>query len=215
MGTIDTVTSYTDLLYNLQNYTDEKGGKYPQITDLPNPQDGVYFNVDLNTREIESPQFLSTQYDHNAEVVYFKCARYLDNVDLATMTIVIQYVNANGDAGIQWVPYVEKSYEYPVEDDTSIVTPLIIIPWTIEGLATAYPGIVTFNLKFYNLSSDKSTYLYNMNTKPATGEVLHGMDLSDESLKIYNLDNDTYNWEVLLQGIKQAQSNATTYWLDV
>jgi hypothetical protein len=37
------------------------------------------------------------QKDHNAETLYFILDRYYDNVDLATMSCIVQYQNASKD----------------------------------------------------------------------------------------------------------------------
>ena len=91
--------SYDELLFDLQ-----KNNKTPLIAHLL-PKENQIHEVDLNTRTINVPQFLSVRYDHNAEVIYFKCPRYFEGVDLADTVCVIQYINADGDQGIYWVPY--------------------------------------------------------------------------------------------------------------
>ena len=71
--------SYENLLYDLQ-----KNNKTPLITHLL-PKDNQIHVIDMNTRTIDVPQFLSVRFDHNAEVIYFKCARYFEGVDLAVI----------------------------------------------------------------------------------------------------------------------------------
>jgi hypothetical protein len=179
---------------------------YPQITNLL-PTDKQVYEIDLDSRTVSTPPFLSVQFDHNAEIIYFKCARYYDNMDLANTVCVIEYLNAEHlegkkkvrNAGMFWVPYFDISH-YDVEIDEKgeeVVTPIILIPWSIGGLATAYSGTVTFTVRFYKLSGDYATetegrkYLYNMSTRPQDGEVLHGMDLSDEQLESFKLEAST------------------------
>jgi hypothetical protein len=125
-------------------------------------------------------------------------------MDLANTVCVIEYLNAEHtvgktttrDAGLFWVPYYDINH-YEIETDKNgeeIVTPIMLIPWSIGGLATAYSGTITFSVRFYQLSGDYATessnrkYLYNMSTRPQNGEILHGMDLSDEDLETFKID---------------------------
>lgn len=175
------LNTYEDLLFDIQK------NNPPQVVELL-PSDDDIFEVDLNTRTINVPQFLSVRYDHNAEVIYFKCARYYDNMDLARTVCVIEYMNANNKAGIYRVPFYDISKYDINEEDAEVITPVMYVPWSVGGLATATAGKVTFNLHFYQLAEDKKTFLYSMRTKPAEGKVLHGMDLTDEELKDFNLE---------------------------
>ena len=45
------------------------------------PSDEKIYKVDLNTREIEAPEFLSIEKDHYAETIYFEMDRYYDHID--------------------------------------------------------------------------------------------------------------------------------------
>lgn len=219
---INTVESYNDLLYEMQSFRDEAGHGYPQIANLLPTEDQIC-TIDLNTRTIEVPQFLSVQFDHNAEIVYFKVPRYMDNMDLANTVCVIEYLNAphaDGkktvqDPGIFWVPFYDVGH-YDVEidkDGEEIVTPVMYIPWSIGGLATAYSGTVTFAVRFYVLDETKK-FLYNMSTKPAKCDVLHGLDLTDdEALKVFELETNVV--QQIYNDLTMAVANATTYWEDV
>jgi len=97
--------TYEDLLFDIQNNFEQN----THIVELlPSSEDQI-FDIDLETRTIEVPQFLSVRYDHNAEIIYFRCARYLDNMDLVNTVCVIEYVNADGKPGLYWVPYYDIS----------------------------------------------------------------------------------------------------------
>ena len=61
------------------------------------PKDEPVYEVNLDTREISIPEFLSVQEDHNAEIVWFKVRRFYDNIDLFDSTCWIQYKNAIGE----------------------------------------------------------------------------------------------------------------------
>lgn len=224
-----------DLLYEMQTYTDEAGEYFPQVKHL-SPSDDQIVDIDLNTREIKAPTFLSVQYDHNAEIIYFKCNRYFDNMDLANTVCVIQYLNAahidpetgekTRDAGIYWVPYYDIYHYSPQEEDPDYEDPTLLIPWAVGGLATAYEGTVTYSVRFYRLSEDKTTYLYNMSTKPAKGEVLWGIGfwnedgtLDEATLEKFKLESTVvdqiyHDLSLVRSAAIQFADDATTYWVD-
>lgn len=210
--------TFEELLLQMQQYKDEKGNSYPRKAALLPPEpskNNTICNVDLDTRRIDSPSLLSVQFDHNAEVIYFKCARYYENIDLATMVCIIEYINGNGDCGLYWVPTIDLEHSDISKDEYGniIETPLIYIPWCIQGLATAYSGTVTYSIRFYRLNND-GVYLYNLSTIPATGQVLHGMDLTDDKeLEVFKLESSVVTQ--IYNDISRAQIEAATYWTDV
>ena len=116
----------------------------------------------MNTRTINVPQFLSVQYDHNAEIVYFKTPRWFEGVDLATTTCIVQYINAAGDAGIYCVPFYDLTHFE--EDENGVQTPMILFPWTLGGLATLVPGTIRFSLRFYIIDTNTLKFKFNLNT---------------------------------------------------
>lgn len=179
----DSSVNYEDLLYQI-NTGKKQDNKTYQI-----PEGEEVFYVDLNSRKIEAPKFLSVQYDHNSETIYFKCDRYFDGVDLARddITILIQYENADPNEkkkGYLYVPLYKDTKTFKLDNQ-------IAFPWVIEGAATAYSGKVSFSIKFYKtvLSDDNSEdsqvkkyeYHFNLNTLASTSEVLHGMDAIKET----------------------------------
>lgn len=177
---ITTQEEYNRLLYKVQ---DENA----PTTAVLIPSTERIFNIDLNTRTIEAPEFLSVEHDHSAETIYFVIDRYFDSWDLSNSTCVIQYINANKESYIYAVPY------FDVETLSGEFENKMIIPWQIGGNATAYPGDVTFSFRFYRIDpfSIKETYIdedgeehipegttkfmYNLSTLPATSKVLHGI----------------------------------------
>jgi len=172
----------------------------------------------METRSIKVPRFLSVQFDHNAEVIYFRLPRYYDNMDLATTVCVIQYINADGTTGLYWVPYYDVEHYIQSDEDPNLVEPVILVPWAINGLATIKAGKVQFNLRFYKLKKDqetsKYTYLYNMSTQTAVGEILHGAELKAEDIEKYTEEMTDIASQVYAE-IKNSEDRATTYWLDV
>ena len=182
--------NYEDLLYEINNNKKQENKQYTI------PEGEEVFYVDLNTRKIEAPKFLSVQYDHNAETIYFKCDRYFDGVDLARddITVIIQYENADSrpkKRGYLYVPMYKDTKTFKADAQ-------IAFPWVIEGAATAYSGKVSFSIKFYktvltNIVGEgvkQYEYYFNLNTLPSVSEVLHGMDAIKET-ENYTYDADT------------------------
>lgn len=220
-----------DLLYEMQTYTDEAGEYFPQVKHL-SPSDDQIVDIDLNTREINAPKFLSVQYDHNAEIIYFRCNRYFDNMDLAKTVCVIQYLNAEHidektgektrNAGIFWVPYYDIYHSTPTEENSDFSEPTLLIPWAVGGLATAYEGTVTYSVRFYRLDEDKVTYLYNMSTKPAKGDVLWGIDFAiydeehaaEEQEFLQKFQYESTFSDQVYHDLSLAVHEAATYWVD-
>lgn len=220
-----------DLLYDMQTYTDEAGEYFPQVKHL-SPSDDQIVDIDLNTREINAPKFLSVQYDHNAEIIYFRCNRYFDNMDLAKTVCVIQYLNAEHideetgektrNAGIFWVPYYDIYHSTPTEENPDFSEPTLLIPWAVGGLATAYEGTVTYSVRFYRLDEDKVTYLYNMSTKPAKGDVLWGIDFAiydkehaaEEQEFLQKFQYESTFSDQVYHDLSLAVHEAATYWVD-
>lgn len=210
--------SLEDILYNIQ-----KTKKAPLIAHLL-PNENQIHEVDLSTRTINVPQFLSVRYDHNAEVIYFKTPRYFEGVDLADTICVIQYINARGQAGIYYVPYYDVDHYDSDFDDTIIneeeydqqlllSTPVMLIPWSIGGLATIASGRLQFSIRFYKIDDDTKKFLFNISTKPASGQILHGLDLPADIIEEFELDNSATL--TLYQQMFQLAGGAATYWIDV
>lgn len=194
--------TYTDMLYDLQTSKDT-----PLVIDLL-PEKHQIIDVDLNTRTIKVPQFLSVQFDHNAEVVYFRMPRYFCGVDLATTTCVVQYINADGDLGLYCVPFYDLThFDY---DENGIASPMILLPWALGGLATVSAGKVEFNLRFYIIDGSTKKFNFNLSTQVATGVILHGMDLEEDMIEQFRLDSNVT--EQIYQSMRQMMNAAATYW---
>lgn len=191
---------YLDLLYKIQ---DENK---PSLAILL-PGDERVYNVDLATRTIEAPEYLSVETDHRSEVIYFKVARYYDAVDLSNTVCVIQYINANKEGRVYAVPY----YDIDTLSDTNEM----LIPWEVDGEATVAAGDVQYAIRFYMLDSritDKRL-VYNLNTLTASSKVLHGINIDPEELQSSN-DKEyivTYLDEIL--AISREIANKDVYWV--
>ena len=193
---ITTPQEYYDLLYRIQ---DENK---PTLA-LLLPSDEKIFEIDLNTRKIDAPKYLSVELDHKAKTIYFKIARYYDNIDLANMTCVVQYINAKGEGRVYPVPF------YDVE--TYADENMMLFPWCIDGEATKASGNVTYSVRFYDIDESATYMRYNMSTLPSKSEVLHGIssktDIDDSNDYLLSFKDQ------ILAQLKKV-SEYDLYWID-
>lgn len=210
---------YYNLLYMIQDES------YPEMVAL-NP-DSELLRINLDTRTIEAPEYLSVSTDHRAETVFFVVDRYFDNVDLSTMCCVVQFVNALGESGIYVVPFYDTT-----KDDYTM-----IIPWLIEGAVTAAPGTVYYSVQFFRVSDGSQKYTYNLNTLPAKSKVLEGNkfdktaaidaiekgmgktleELSEQELIDFTYVNSNLSaaYEALISKMSDIEGELNLYWIDL
>lgn len=150
---------YNNLLSYIKDYN------YPTIAPL-NPT-SIIMDIDLDTREVQTPEYLSVEDEHLAETVYFRIDRFFENQDLANTIGIIEYINAKGEGYIYPIPY----YDITSEKDNN----KIIIPWCIDGFATMYAGAVKFQIRFYEIN-EKKEITYNLKTLPASSKIAKGLD---------------------------------------
>jgi hypothetical protein len=210
---ITTAEEYNKYKYLLSEH------KNTPIAGIRLPSDETIYNIDLNKRTIEAPEFLSVTTDHYAETIYFKADRYFDNMDLTNTICVVQFVNENAkdEEGKPAGGYIYPVPFYDVDTIDPENKNKILIPWCIAGPATAAAGPITFSIRFYLLDSEKKDYLYNLSTMPAQSKILHGMDIT----KI-NDNNDNYHifvnqYDDIISHINDIKTNleTTIYWIDV
>jgi hypothetical protein len=96
------------------------------------------YEINLSTREVNAPKFLSVSKDARSETIYFIVDRYADYVDLSTTCCVIYYNNANVNRGtrIYAVPY------YDVYQQKN----KIIFPWILDSTVSELAGQVEFSI---------------------------------------------------------------------
>lgn len=111
------------------------------------PSDEIIYNINLDTRVIETPSVLSVQGDHVAETIYFLVDRMFGDTDLANTTCVIQYINANDKEGFQIVPF------YDVSTFSSYVTNEYVLAYVTED--TYHPN------KYYIYQGEDNYVLAN------------------------------------------------------
>ena len=170
-------------LYAIQSQNPPSQVRFPDAKNI--------YDIDLNTREINAPKFLSVFKDHKSETIYFRVNRFHDYMDLFNTTCVIQYTTPDKKSHLYPVPF----YDVLTESKEN----KMIFPWCIDGVATQYAGPVTFSIRFYISEKEvivvddyidqedittpptevKYNLVYNLTTVPATSKVLNGMEVPD------------------------------------
>jgi hypothetical protein len=161
---------YYDLLYEIQDFNK------PSLATLLPGTEKIY-EVDLNTRTIEAPEYLSVESDHRSEYIYFKTGRYYDNLDLSGAVCIVQYINALGEPRVFAVPFFDVD---TFSDDNQMV-----FYWRIDQEVTKASGDVEFSIRFYLLDDNyvDKKLIFNLNTLPASSKVLTGIDFDPEGFK--------------------------------
>lgn len=154
----------------------------PAIAVLPSSE--KVYEIDLKTRQIETPEYLSVEHDHKSETVYFKVDRFFDYMDLSQTTCIVQYITADNKARIYVVPFYDIT-SYSKEDK-------MLIPWCVDGGATAAAGTIQYSIRFYKVDAEGQQFLYNLNTKPARSKILYGMEVQDMN-EDYDLTPSVYD----------------------
>lgn len=163
------ITSAKEYLARLQEI--RNANLHLEVLNIPADED--VYNIDLDARVIDTPKFLSTETDHTAETVFFCVDRYFETFDLADSTCIIQYINAKGEKYVYVVPVydVESYAEYGK----------MLIPWVIQGHATAASGTIQYAVRFYKLTkieglNGENTYDFDyiINTQVAKSNILKG-----------------------------------------
>lgn len=175
----------------------------PTLAELPNATKKMY-EVNLETRQIQSPDFLSVTQDHRAEIVYFVLDRYFDYMDLSNTTCIISYVAPDKSTYVYIVPYYDI-YTYRAYNK-------MIIPWEIDGSATQYKGILQYSICFYKISGEgqSAKLAYKLNTLPAQSEILEGLNVDPLNKDI--IDFETQAYEQIMQHISELKRNQGIYW---
>ena len=110
-------------------------GSIPPIN-IPNSESKL--KIDLNTRKIEAPEFLSVKNDQKAETFFFEVDRFYNHIDLALTTCIIQYITPKG-------PYI-----YPVPFYDTVSNNFISVDLTED----------TYKInKYYLLDLEKKEYV--------------------------------------------------------
>lgn len=188
--------------------------KIQQIKDLNKPQYAVLlpvdentYEIDLNTRTVKAPKFLSVKTDHYAETIYFVVDRFYDNMDLADTVCTIQYLNS----GIKDDP--GEMYLVPFYDITTLKDEgKILFPWQISGEVTKALGTLTFSFRFFKLN-EKGEYIYSLNTIPASSQILNGLDLKLDTNDGFYVPADIVTQ--IYNEIDKVSRQTDLYWIEI
>lgn len=176
------------------------------------PTDETIFEVNLDTRQVQCPKFISAKKDHNAETLYFVMDRYFDNMDLAQTVGMVQYINHNA-AKANGTPNQGHVFIIPFYDITTYEDEnKILFPWVVGGHATEMAGPITFSMRFFRMQEDGKALLFNLNTLPAKTEIL-------DSLNIITPDNEDFaglttspEFLSLVQRVQDLEQTWDIYW---
>lgn len=192
---------YEEMLWEIQSNA-------PTRKALLLPKDEKIYDIDLNTRKISVPKFLSVANDHYAETIYFKFDRYFDYMDLTTKACIIRFTNAAGNSYIYPVPY----YDVQTFSDENKV----LIPWCIQGAATEKAGIVKFSICWFS-TNEKKEISYSFNTLIAESAILQGQNNLDGEELANNQINLSPELFQMIEKLEDDYNKGTftLYWLDV
>lgn len=146
------------------------------------PEKEPIYNIDLNTRIVESPEFLSVAKEHTAETIYFKVDRYYEHIDLSNTICIIEYINAADEKYLYVVPFYDVTTIIERDSELDFARKKIVFPWSISSSVTKKAGIVKYAIKFYHIDRERSNeihdYAYDfvLNTLPAESKVLYSLD---------------------------------------
>ena len=165
---ITTAKEYHENLHLIKNENP------PVLAHLPSSE--RVYKINVNTREIETPEFLGVERDHNAETIYFEIDRFVDYMDLTSTSCVISYINAEGEFRIYVVPFYDIF--------TRLDENKILFPWCLDKNVTALKGKVQFSIRFFKVGIDPETqekYIsYNLNLLPAESKIMEGVEPPEE-----------------------------------
>jgi hypothetical protein len=162
------------------------------------------YDVDLNTRTIHGPEFISVQRDHKSEVIYFKVDRFIDYMDLANTVCVIEYIIPGTEDRI---PYI---YIVPFFDTTKFIAEKkMIFPWVVGGPATQAGGTIEYAIRFFRTDGDgvNTTLAYSLSTLPTKSKILPSIEGDGEIMKAeYDIPVEAY------ESLIQQATDSRTYW---
>lgn len=202
--------NYKSLLFEIQNASTTG----PASETIIVPSNTRLYNVNLDTRTIEAPEYLSVQSEHYAETVYFLVDRFHDSMDLSQTNCVVQYVT-NGESYVYAVPFC----------DVTTYEDKMIIPWTISSSATQHAGTIRYMIRFYLIDEttvsetgdpSNAEFSFSLNTKDASSQILKTLPQSDfvNDDKAYKITTPEKFFE-LVNVVNQMIDNATVYWTEV
>lgn len=169
------------------------------------PTSSNIYDIDLNTRSVQSPKVLSVSRDHKSMVVYFRIDRFFDYMDLSETVCLVQYVPYN-HKGAPYT-YVVPFFDILSQEDSG----KMIFPWVVGGPATSSEGVLQFAIRFYRVDTNEDgdvVLTYNLNTTPSSTTVLYGLESDDAAMKLAYDEPIAKEYENLISQL----SNQATRW---
>lgn len=176
------------------------------------------FRIDLNAREIIAPpgylDFIGVVGEHKAETITFQVDRYYEDVDLADMTIVIEYVNADGEGRVS--PVLAR--------DFTTFDEKILFDWIIDQDFFKTAGEVKFDVRFYMIGDAQDnnmlnrTMVYSLRTRPFVSHVVDTLPLDWDGMEEQYADSFASQLETIIgmnQALEQKIANKELYWIDI
>ena len=175
------------------------------------------FKIDLDAREITAPadylDFIGVVGEHRAETITFQVDRYYEDVDLADMCIVVEYVNAQGDGRVS--PILMRDF-VTFEDK-------ILFDWVIDSEFYTAPGIVQFDVRFFMIGDSYDTngnrsLVYSLRTKPFVSKIVDTLPLDlTEFEEQYEQQFATQIDQLIAtaDALKNDINNKKFYWTDI
>ena len=176
------------------------------------------FRIDLNAREIIAPvgylDFIGVVGEHKAETITFEVDRYYEDVDLADMTIVIEYINADGEGRVS--PVLAR--------DFTTFDGKILFDWIIDQDFFRTAGEVQFDVRFYMVGDAEDNnvlnraLVYSLRTRPFVSQVLDTLPIDFEGMEEQYADSFASQIETLIgstQALEQKINNKELYWIDI
>lgn len=188
---VTTKSEYDKLLAEIQdNYN-------APIKKIIVPSTEPIYNIDLESRQVESPEFFGVQNDHQAETIFFVIDRHFGRVDLTNTIGIIQYKNAHLDEYVYVIPY----YDIITKGGDKI-----LFPWVIQGPVTKYKGNVEFSIRFFRLNENRDI-VFDLNTRPAVSKVLSGWQTGIEDYSWSQVAVDA-QWEKVIAQMQKYTSES-------
>lgn len=176
------------------------------------------FRIDLNAREIIAPpgylDFIGVVGEHKAETITFQVDRYYEDVDLSDMTIVIEYVNADGEGRVS--PVLAR--------DFTTFDEKILFDWIIDQDFFKTAGEVKFDVRFYMIGDAQDnnilnrTMVYSLRTRPFVSHVVDTLPLDWDGMEEQYADSFASQLETIIgmnQALEQKIANKELYWIDI
>lgn len=201
---------YNSMLHQLRD-----PNEFSQFLRIPSYEH--IYEINLNERKIETPEFLSVESDENAEIIWFKVNRFYDNIDLYSGACWILYTNANNESYF---------YSAPLQIASSdIGEDYLLIPWVIGNNVAKKNGDIQFSIQFFKISEDHLRYLYILNTQPTKSKILksQGFDpskfLGDEDKEEADVIPERAQLADELHRLTEAYETLSKayemYWIDI